>query len=106
MARARPGRAGPPHGRGRERRVTGDTTETPIRLDRLLYNETRLQGVFTFDTHATRRNHLAQRGAYPFERLATHHYPLERAQEAIRAAGREIDGVDPIKVVITPDGRS
>jgi threonine dehydrogenase-like Zn-dependent dehydrogenase len=34
--------------------------------------------------------------------MVTHRFPLEDAEEAVRVAGGEIKGEDPIKVVITP----
>ncbi|MCA1645139.1 MAG: zinc-binding dehydrogenase [Chloroflexi bacterium] len=83
--------------------VTGDKTLTPLPLDALLYNETRLQGVFTFDTNAVRRAlALAQRGKYPFEKLITHTFPLDQAETAVRTAGRELPDVSAIKVAIVP----
>lgn len=83
--------------------VTGDKTLTPIPLDALLYNETRLQGVFTFDTNAVRRAiRLAASGRYPFEKLITHRFPLEQAEQAVKTAGRELPDVSPIKVAIVP----
>jgi alcohol dehydrogenase len=83
--------------------VTGDKTLTPIPLDALLYKETRLQGVFTFDTNAVRRAvRLAASGRYPFEKLITHRFPLEQAEQAVKTAGRELPDVSPIKVAIVP----
>jgi alcohol dehydrogenase len=85
--------------------VTGDETQTPIPLDTLLYKEIRMQGVFSFDSDAVRRAiKVAQRDKYPFEKLVTHHFPLERAEDAVRTAGREMPGEEPIKVAIVPNG--
>jgi len=85
--------------------VTGDDTLTPLPLDTLLFKEIRLQGVFSFDRNAMRRAlKLAQRRKYPFEKLLTHTFPLERAEEAVRTAGRELPGVEPIKVALLPNG--
>jgi len=84
--------------------VTGDATLTPLPLDTLLYKEIRLQGVFTFDNDALRRAlKLAQRKKYPFEKLVTHRFPLERAEEAVKTAGRELPGAEPIKVALIPN---
>lgn len=86
--------------------VTGDGVQTPLPLDTLLYNEIRLQGVFSYDTHAVRRAMaLALRRKYPFEKLVTHRFPLASAEEAVKTAGREIPGQAPIKVVILPNGQ-
>lgn len=83
--------------------VTGDKTLTPLPLDTLLYKEIRLQGVFTYDSRAVRRAlALVKRDRYPFEEIITHTFPLDRAEEAVRTAGREIPDVLPIKVAIVP----
>ena len=86
--------------------VTGDDTLTPLPLDALLYKEIRLQGVFTFDNNAMRRAlKLAQRNKYPFEKLLTHRFPLDRAEEAVKTAGRELPDAEPIKVALVPNQR-
>lgn len=85
--------------------VTGDGTLSPMPLDILLYKEIRLQGVFTNDSWSMRRAiNLARQHRYPFESLVTHRFPLERAQEAVLTAGRELPDVSPIKVTIAPNG--
>jgi alcohol dehydrogenase len=83
--------------------VTGDATRTALPLDKILYKEIRLQGAFTFDSDAVRRAlMMVQNHRYPFERMISHSFPLERAEEAIRTAGREIPSErEPIKVVIS-----
>lgn len=86
--------------------LTGDETLTPMALDSLLHPEIRLQHVFTYEYGSVRAAlTLAKRGRYPFEKLITHHFPLERAEEAIRMSGREGRGERPIKVAIVPNGR-
>ncbi len=85
--------------------VTGDGMLSPMPLDVLLYKEIRLQGVFTNDSWSMRRAiNLARQHKYPFESLVTHRFPLERAQEAVLTAGRELPDVTPIKVTIAPNG--
>lgn len=85
--------------------VTGDETLSPIPLDTVLYKEIRLQGVFTNDNWSMRRAiKLARRHKYPFESLVTHRFPLEKAQEAVLTAGRELPDVSPVKVTIAPNG--
>lgn len=86
--------------------LTGDATETPIRLDGLMHPEIRLQHVFTYEYASVRAAlALVARNRYPFDKLITHRFPLDRAEEAIRMAAREVPGADPIKVAIVP-GRS
>jgi alcohol dehydrogenase len=86
--------------------LTGDKTLTPIALDGLMHPEIRLQHVFTYEYESVRAAlALALKRAYPFEKLITHHFPLHRAEDAIRMSGREVAGEQPIKVAIVPNGR-
>jgi len=34
--------------------------------------------------------------------MVTHRFPLEDAEKAVRVAAREIEGEDPIEVIIVP----
>lgn len=84
--------------------VTGDQTETPLRLDQFLYKEINFRGVFTSSAQAM---HMAiafdPHRKYPFEEIVTDRYPLSRAEDAVKAAGRELGNPNTIKVTITPD---
>lgn len=83
--------------------LTGDETLTPIALDSLMLPEIRLQHVFTYEYQSVRAAlALVLKDKYPFEKLITHHFPLARAEEAVRMAGREFGGEQPIKVAIVP----
>ncbi|MBI4491799.1 MAG: zinc-binding dehydrogenase [Chloroflexi bacterium] len=83
--------------------LTGKETVTPLKIDALVWNEIKLQGVFTKGTQAIRDAiKLVESRKYPLERMITHRYPLERAEEAIRAIGGETPGVYPIKAAIVP----
>ena len=84
--------------------LTGQGVETALPLDHLVWNEIRVQGVFTkgADAITAALHFLETRGRrYPLERIVSHVYPLERTEEAIRAAGGE-GGDDFIKAAITP----
>jgi len=84
--------------------LTGSHTVTPLELDRLVWNEIRVQGVFTkgADAITAALHFLKTRGArYPLERVVSHVYPLDEAERAIRAAGGE-GGEDFIKAAIQP----
>jgi alcohol dehydrogenase len=85
--------------------LTGDKTLTPIALDSLMIPEIRLQHVLTYEYQSVRAAlALALKDRYPFEKLITHHFPLDRAEDAIRMAAREVPGEEPIKVAIVPNG--
>ncbi|MBX5493401.1 MAG: alcohol dehydrogenase catalytic domain-containing protein [Chloroflexi bacterium] len=84
--------------------LTGKATITGLPLDHLVWNEIRLQGVYTkgADAIAAAHHFLATRGhRYPLERMVSHVYPLAEAEQAIRAAGGAA-GDQFIKAAITP----
>jgi len=82
--------------------VTGKDTLTPLPLDVLLLKEIRLQGVFSFDSDAVRRAiSLATSGAFPFEQLVTHRFPLVEAERAIALVADTSTG-DHLKVALFP----
>jgi alcohol dehydrogenase len=81
----------------------GMDREIPLVLDKIVYKEVRVQGVFSHDFRSVLPAiKLAESGKYPLEKMVTHRFPLEKAEKAIRVAGGEIEGEDPIKVVIIP----
>lgn len=70
--------------------LSGKDTETSLRLDDLVWREIRLQGVFIKGSEAIEAANrlLAARGhEYPLERMVSHVFPLDRAEEAIAVAG-------------------
>ncbi len=81
----------------------GMDKEIPLILDKVVFKEVRVQGVFSHDFRSViPAIHLAESGKYPLERMVTHRFPLEEAEKAVKVAGGEIEGEEPIKVVITP----
>ena len=81
----------------------GMDKEIPLILDKVVFKEVRVQGVFSHDFRSViPAIHLAESGKYLLERMVTHRFPLEEAEKAVKLAGGEIEGKDPIKIVITP----
>jgi alcohol dehydrogenase len=81
----------------------GMDREIPLVLDKIVFKEARLQGVFSHDSQSViPALRLAESGKYPIEKMVTHRFPLEQAEQAVKVAGGEIEGEDPIKVVILP----
>jgi len=83
--------------------LTGVGVSTGIPVDTLIFKEIRLQGAFSKGTESVRAAiSLVEAEKYPFHKLVTHRFPLSRAEEALRCVGREVEGVNPIKVVLDP----
>jgi alcohol dehydrogenase len=75
----------------------------PLVLDKIVYKEVKVQGVFSHDFRSVLPAiRLAETGRYPLEKMVTHRFPLEEAEKALRVAGGEVESEDPIKVVIVP----
>jgi alcohol dehydrogenase len=81
----------------------GMDKEIPLVLDKIIYKEVRIQGVFSHDFRSVAPAiELAESGKYPLEKMVTHRFSLEDAEKAVKTAAGEIEGEDPIKVVIVP----
>ncbi|MFC1907439.1 zinc-binding dehydrogenase [Chloroflexota bacterium] len=83
--------------------VVGTDVLTPLATDKLAMNEIRFQGVFTNGHEAMRAAiKLVESRKYPVEEIVTHKFPLQQAEDAVKAAGGETLDVRPIKVVLVP----
>lgn len=81
----------------------GKDATAPIPIEKIVRNEVRFQGVFTSGGSSTiAAIKLVESGKYPFEKMVTHRFPLEKAEEALQAVGREVKGICPIKAVLIP----
>ena len=81
----------------------GKDATAPIPIEKIVRNEVRFQGVFTSGGSSTiAAIKLVESGKYPFEKMVTHRFPLEKAEEALQAVGGETKGVYPIKAVLIP----
>ena len=87
--------------------VCGGTTAggAPVTLSTndLVFKEIRFQGVWghSFES-AGQAIALAEKKKYPLEKIISHEFSLEEAEMAVKAMGREIEGLDPIKVAVRP----
>jgi threonine dehydrogenase-like Zn-dependent dehydrogenase len=45
---------------------------------------------------------IIESGAYPFEKMHTHSFPIEQAEDAIQALAGAIPGLNPLHIAIVP----
>lgn len=82
--------------------VSGNQT-SPILTNEIVRKEIRFQGVWTHSLESTKQAlRLAETGKYPLEKFISHEFSLDEADKAVRSIGREVSGIDPIKVSIKP----
>lgn len=83
--------------------LTGSGRLTSLPMDYITINEIRIQGVFAHTVRSVDAAiKLVESGRYPVERMVTHHFSLDQVETAVRTAGREKEGDDPIKAVLIP----
>ncbi len=87
--------------------VVGSNTgeqEVAIVPSKIPVKELRVQGVNTHDTPAVQAAiKIVESRRYPIERMVTHHFSLAEAEQAVLAAGGEIELDGFIKGVIVPN---
>src|SRR5438046_10659082 len=71
--------------------LTGDTTVTPMLMDKLVWGEIKLQGCFTADNDATEAAlRLIEDTTMPIQDMVSHVFPLNDTENCSRAVGGEI----------------
>jgi threonine dehydrogenase-like Zn-dependent dehydrogenase len=83
--------------------LTGDSTTTPLVMDKLVWGEIRLQGVFTADNDAIDATlRLLESTRFPIHEMVSHVFPLADTERCIQAVGGEIPDLYPTKALIKP----
>lgn len=83
--------------------LTGSETQTPLLVDKIVHKEIRFQGARSKGAVAVLSAiKLVESRKYPWERVVSHRYPLEKAEEALQAVGGDLKDVYPTKAVIVP----
>jgi len=83
--------------------LTGDTTVTPLLMDKIVWGEIRLQGCYTGDNDAVDATlRLIEANKFPVQEMVSHVFPLEETERCIQAVGGEFADLYPIKALIKP----
>ena len=83
--------------------IYGGNLEIPLLLDKVVYKEITLKGVFSHDYPAVEPAiKIAASGKYPLQELVTHRFPLEEALHALKLVGGELPDENAMKVVLDP----
>lgn len=83
--------------------LSGDSTTTPLVMDKFIWGELRLQGVFTADNDAVEATiRLLEATRFPVQEMVSHVFSLEETERCIRAVGGEIPDLYPTKALIKP----
>ena len=83
--------------------LTGDATVTPLLMDKIVWNELRIQGCYTADNDATEASlRLIEETKFPVQEMVSHVFPLEQTERCIKAVGGEIPEMFPTKALINP----
>lgn len=76
-----------------------------IDFDKVVFKQARFLGAhaqsYRADEAAVK---LLESRKYPIEKMVTHKFSLDEAEKAVLTTGREIEGENPIKCVIMPNG--
>lgn len=82
----------------------GDRTDISLNLDRAVFREIRLIGVFSHDFKSVEDAiQIARRRKYPLGEMISHRYPLEKAEQALALVGGHLpEQALPLKVVLDP----
>jgi threonine dehydrogenase-like Zn-dependent dehydrogenase len=81
--------------------LTGGKT-VPIPTDEIVMKELKIVGGLGQAWNVEAAVRLLEEQKYPIKKMATHVLPLEEAEKGLKLAANEVEGDDPIKVVLTP----
>jgi len=76
-----------------------------VDFDKVVFKQIQLLGVHAQSYRANEAAvKLVESRKYAIEKMVTHKYALDEAEKAVLCTGREIEGENPIKCVIMPNG--
>ena len=83
--------------------LKGQRVAREVPVDDIIYKELSIRGVLSMSVDDTfRAIDVIESGRYPFDKMHTHTFPIEQAEDAIHALAGAIPGVNPVHIAITP----
>jgi threonine dehydrogenase-like Zn-dependent dehydrogenase len=83
--------------------LKGQRRARELPVDDVIYKELTIRGVLSMSVDDTfRAVELIESGRYPFEKMHTHSFPIEQAEDAIHALAGAIPGLNPVHLAIVP----
>jgi len=82
----------------------GPDTQIPLIMDKAVLKELKLYGVFSHTYRAVETAiGIVRSKKYSLQKMISHTLPLEKAEQAVKLVGGELNGKIPLKVVLNPN---
>jgi threonine dehydrogenase-like Zn-dependent dehydrogenase len=83
--------------------LKGQRLAQDLPVDDVIFKELTIRGVLSMSVDDTfRAIDLIESGRYPFEKMHTHSFPIEQAEDAIHALAGQVPGVNPVHIALVP----
>jgi threonine dehydrogenase-like Zn-dependent dehydrogenase len=83
--------------------LKGQRTARELPVDDVIYKELTIRGVLSMPVDDTfRAIDVIESGQYPFDKMHTHSFPLEQAEDAIHALAGGFPRLNPLHIAIVP----
>jgi threonine dehydrogenase-like Zn-dependent dehydrogenase len=83
--------------------LKGQRLAQDLPVDDVIFKELTIRGVLSMSVDDTfRAIEIIESGRYPFEKMHTHSFPIEQAEDAIQALAGAIPGLNPLHIAIVP----
>jgi len=83
--------------------LKGQLSAREVPVDDIIYKELSIRGVLSMSVDDTfRAIDVIESGHYPFEKMHTHSFPIDQAEDAIRVLAGHVPGLNPLHIAIVP----
>jgi len=83
--------------------LKGQRLAQDLPVDDVIFKELTIRGVLSMSVDDTfRAVEIIESGRYPFEKMHTHSFPIEQAEDAIQALAGHVPGLNPLHIAIVP----